>query len=269
MAETDIKFSLNAQITENTVTNENKNDKIFTLVQAGVADRTRIISEIMALNPGLEREVVEAIFILGHRVIKKLLLNGYRVNTGLYSAVAKFTGTVEGTAFDPAHNSVYVSFTQGKYLRESIESTTVNVIGQKRASMYFATAGAATRVPGDSSSNTAIAGRNFIITGARIMISGDDPLVGITLTDKEGQTTRIADDMIAVNQPSKLVFLIPDGLADGEYTLTVTTQYSGNRTRFLRTPRSVVQTIYIGLQPDDGDEPDGDDDGDDNEHPLG
>lgn len=262
MSTTDIKYTLNAQLADNTVTTDNKEDKILSLVSAGTADKQRLISEIMEINPGLERETVEAVINLEQRVLKKLLLTGYRVNTGLFSAVAQFTGTVESNVFNPERNSIYISLTQGKELREAIQATTVNIIGEKGSSMYVAGGtDTATRTPGF----TATPGRNYTLTGQRIKLAGDDPAVGITLTDAEGKVTRITDDMVALNQPSKLIFLIPTGLADGAYTLTVTTQYSSGQ--LLKMPRSITQTIYIGEAPA-GSEGTGGEGGGQDESPL-
>ena len=64
MATNDIKYRLNAQLADNTVTTENTEDKILSLVSAGSADRQRIVSEIMEINPGLERETVAAVLDL-------------------------------------------------------------------------------------------------------------------------------------------------------------------------------------------------------------
>ena len=75
MATTDIKYTLNAQLADNTLTVDDKDDKILTLVSAGTADKQRLISEIMEINPGLERETVEAVINLEQRVLKKLLLS--------------------------------------------------------------------------------------------------------------------------------------------------------------------------------------------------
>lgn len=47
MATNDIKYSLNVQLADNTVTVDNKDDKIAVLVPAGTADFQRIVSEIM------------------------------------------------------------------------------------------------------------------------------------------------------------------------------------------------------------------------------
>lgn len=262
MATNDIKYRLNAQLADNTVTTDNTEDKILTLVSAGTADRQRIVSEIMEINPGLERETVAAVLDLEKRVVQKLLLTGYRVNNGLYNAVAQFKGTVLNNAFDPARNTVYVSFTQGKDLREAIEATTVEIVGEKGSSMYVAGGeDTATRAPGF----TATAGRNYTLTGQRIKVAGTDPSVGITLTSADDEVTRITDDMIAVNDPSRLIFLIPAGLADGEYTLTVTTQWNNSQS-LLKTPRSVTQKLYIGVPPEQPGDGSGDgEDEDDNQ----
>ena len=111
MATNDIKYVLNVQLADNTVTVENKDDKIAVLVSAGVADFQRVVSEIMEVNPGLERETVEAVLNLEKRVVKKLLLTGFRVNTGMYNAVAQPTGIVENKTWDKEKNSLYVAFT--------------------------------------------------------------------------------------------------------------------------------------------------------------
>ena len=96
-------------------------------------------------------------------------------------------------------------------------------------------------------------------------MAGTDPSVGITLTSADDEVTRITDDMIAVNDPSRLIFLIPAGLADGEYTLTVTTQWNNSQS-LLKTPRSVTQKLYIGVTPEQPGDGSGDgEDEDDNQ----
>ena len=74
---------------------------------------------------------------------------------------------------------------------------------------------------------------------------GDDPSVGITLTDGEGTETRIKAGAIGLNQPSKLIFLVPASLAAGDYTLTITTQFGGNSNSLLKTPRALTQTVHV------------------------
>lgn len=250
MVTKNIKYTLNVQLADNTVTVDDKNDKIAVLVSSGTADFQRVVSEIMDVNPGLERETIEAVLNLENRVVKKLLLTGFRVNTGLYSAVAQPSGVVLGNKWDPAKNSLYVAFTQGNDLRAAISDTSVNIIGEKGSAMYISGGqDSATRAMGF----TATSGRNFTLTGAKLKVVGSDPSVGIMLTSVDTATeTKITEDMIAVNEPSKLIFLMPAGLPDGEYTLSITTQFNGGSSTLLKTPRSVEQTIYIGKAPSAG-----------------
>lgn len=240
----DIKYTLNGQLADNTVTKDDKNDKILVLVSAGSADQDRVISEIMEMNPGLERETVAAVIGFEHRAVKKLVLTGHRVNMGLYQAVAQFTGNIENKAWNPEKNTVYVSFTQGASIRQDINKTGINIIGEKGNAMYVAgTQDVATR----ATDATATAGRNFTLTGAMLKVVGTDASVGVTLTSTATKTvTKITEDMFAVNDPSKLTFIIPADLADGEYTLRVTTQYGGGGKVLLKTPRTVEHTITLG-----------------------
>ena len=74
---------------------------------------------------------------LYNRVLTDLILNGYSVNTGLFRAVAQLTGVIEGGVWNKEKNSIYVSFTQDKALREAIAQTAVEILGEKSNIMYI------------------------------------------------------------------------------------------------------------------------------------
>lgn len=252
------KNILKAWLVDNTVTADDKTDKIFQLESTRTADLAYIIDRMVAKNPGVLRTTMEMIVKLHNEVVAEEVLNGVSVNTGLFRAVAQFRGTAVNDAWDPKKDSVYVSFTQGKTLRESIQDTTVEVLGDRPTKFYI---GSTNDVATKATDNSATAGRNLTLYGKNILPAGDDPSVGVTLTNTETQAvTRLTEDMIAVAEPSRLVILIPSDLDDGEYTLTVTTQYSGGA-RPLVNPRSTSQTIYIGGAPQTPDSGDGDDSG--------
>ena len=247
----DIKYTLNVQSVDNPLTKE-EGDKRFVLVPNGTADFDRVISEMMAVNPGLERETVEAVVKLEHRTIQRLTLNGMRVSNGLFSAVASPKGRA-GASWDPKVNQLNITIAQGADWREAIRNTTVNVLGDKSEVMYVSgITDAATR----ATNRTATPGYPFTVEGNYLKLAGEDPSVGIYLVDEDGTETRIDPAMVAVNEPKKLVFVIPATMEAGTYTLRVVTQYvsSGN---LLKTPRTLESTVYIGVTPttpgDDGD----------------
>ena len=247
---TDIKYTLNAQLADNTVTKDNPDDKILEVIYAGTADKERILAEMMAVNPGLEQETLRHVLDLENRVIQKLLLTGYRVNNGLFVAEARCRGTVANRAWDDERNSIYVNLTQGN--------------GQKDAVMYIA---GGQNVATKGEGFTATAGRAFTLTGAKLKVVGDDPAVGIKLTDADGTDTQVTEDLWVVNQPSRVTFIIPAGLEDGVYTLTLTTQFNGSG--LLKEPRSISQTLTIGEAPAGGGGQGGGDGEDDGDHQLG
>ena len=132
--------------------------------------------------------------------------------------------------------------------------------------MYVSgTTDAATR----ATDRTATPGYPFTVEGNYLKLAGDDPSVGITLVGEDSTETRIDPAMVAVNEPKKLVFIIPAGLAEGTYTLRITTQYGSNG-NLVKTPRTVESALYIGVTPTTPDD-DGTDSGeeDDGDHQLG
>lgn len=257
------KNLLKAWLADNTVTTENKTDKILLLESTRSVDQEFILDRMAALNPGVHRQTMSLSVKLFQEVLADLVLNGYSANTDIMRLVPQFRGVVKNNAWDPAVNSIYISFTQGKKLREAIKDTTVQILGEKPGNFYIAgTRNVATR----ATDLSATAGRNFSLYGKELTVVGPDASVGISIKSvADGTVTKLTADMIVVNKPSELNILIPAGLEDGEYELTVTTQYA-NAGKLLKTPRSTAQTIYIGAAPSGG----GDGgDGDENENPLG
>lgn len=240
------KNVLKAWLVDNSVTTDDKTDRIFQLEATRSIDTEVILDRMVAKNPGVRREIMSLSISLMDEVVSEALMNGESVNTGLFRGVAQFRGVSKHGAWDAASNSIYVSFTQGKALREAIKDTRVEVLGERPVKFYIGSGlDAATRATDFS----ATAGRNYTFYGKNIALAGDDPSVGITLTSAGGAVTKIEGDMIVLNEPSRIIILLPSGLSDGEYTLTLTTQYKGSSTELLKTPRSTSQTLYIGEAP--------------------
>ena len=243
----EIRYQINGQLADNTVTVDNKEDMILVPVSNGSADEERIIAEMKAEDSGLREETIRHVFDLEKRVTKRLLMSGVSVNTGLYYASVSFHGVIESSAWNPAKNSIVVNFNVGADLREAIKNTVVNIIGAKGSAMYIAGVQDISTRALDSS---ATAGRAFTLKGAMLKVTGTDDSVGITLTDSKSKITKITEDLWVLNEPSRLSFIIPAGLAKGTYELKVTTQYTRNT--LLKVPRSVIKTIYIGTAPTGG-----------------
>lgn len=241
-----MKKTLKGWIADNSVTAD-KTDKILLLESAGKVDINDIIDGMLKEDTGLRPETLRHAVTLYNRIVADFILNGYQVNTGLFYAVAKLTGLLEGGVWDKSRNAIYISFSQGKELREAIAETTVNILGEKADVMYILeTEDVKTKLKDGS----ATAGRNIFVRGASLKVVGADPAVGVKLTNADGEDTVLEADMIVKNMPSELTLLLPAELTAGEYSLTVTTQYSHGSQQFLKMPRSVTVQIWIGGKPD-------------------
>ena len=258
------KNLLKAWKVDNTITTDDKTDKIFQLETARSTDLQLILDRMVAKNPGVLRGTMQLSVELYNEVVAEAVMHGESGNTGLFRAVAQLKG-LAGQAWNPKVNSIYVSLTQGKTLREAIQNTNVEVLGDRPVKFYIGSSSdAATRATDFS----ATAGEAFTVYGKNILPAGSDPSVGVTLTNLSTNTvTKLEDKKIVLAEPSRLILNLPAGLADGEYILTITTQYKGSSTEFLKEPRSTSQSIYIGSAPSGGGESGGD--GGLDENPLG
>lgn len=265
----EIKYTLNVQSISNPLT-QDPGDTLFELVSNGTADFDRVISEMMSVNPGLERETVEAVVKLEHRTIQRLTLSGMRVSNGLFSAVASPKGR-GGNTWDPAVNTLNITIAQGAEWREAIRQTTVRVLGPKADVMYISgTVDAMTRGDVDAPAYaTATPGRPLTVNGNYLKVVGDDPAVGIYLVDEDGTETRVAPEYWSVNEPKTLSFVVPAGLEDGVYTLRVVSQFNRGSNQLRKTPRTAEYTVYIGTAPEGEEGGGGSQGGGSGETPLG
>lgn len=241
---------LKGWLADNTVTTDNLEDKILILESAGSATLSDIFREMKAEDTGLREETIEHVVSLHNRVVARLLLNGYSVNTELFYAVAQFTGVVEGGVWNPKKNSVYINFTQGKGVRQESAQTSVKILGNKAEPAYILGSEDTTTRATDG---TATAGRAYRLIGRQIKVWGTHPTVGIALTDSQGVETKIASDCLIVNNPSEVIILLPNDLADGVYELSLTTQFSGKTGgKGLKEPRVLNRPLTVGTD-DSGD----------------
>jgi hypothetical protein len=220
------------------ITTDGQAGKVLSLDVNRHVNEDYLLDQMVKKNPGIRREAMAMSISLFQEAIAEEVCSGNSVNISLCRFVAGFRGTVRGGAWDSSRNSIYVSIHQGRGLAKEIAHTDVHILGE-REGIYIASGEDACTHATDFS---ATAGRNYILTGKNIKLAGDDPSVGLTLTDGQGHVSKLAREMVAQNTPSKLIFLLPPELEEGWYTLTLTTQYSSN---LLKVPRSVVQSLYV------------------------
>jgi hypothetical protein len=93
-------------------------------------------------------------------------------------------------------------------------------------------------VTGDAVNETLTPGGEFIISGDKIKIAGDNAGVGLYFVSAADTTQRIkVTGRMAENGPAKLIGIIP-ALTTGAWKVQVGTQYAGSGTITLKAPRT-------------------------------
>lgn len=220
-----------------------KGSKILILDGSGTKNEEDVYDEMMKEITGLKRETIVHVVTLFLRVVSRLILNGHSINVGLFRAVARFTGVIEKGVWNPAKNSVYVSFTQDKLLREEIRKTKIDISSEKPDASYILEI--EDRVLGITSGQIT-PGNNIFVRGSRLKIAGSNAANGINFTHSDGTTIKLESDNITINNPSELTLLLPSDMKNGDYEMTITTQFSGNSNVFLKEPRVLSANVTIG-----------------------
>lgn len=76
--------TLKGWLADNTVTTQDKTDRILVLESTGKVDINKVYDDMQAEDTGLRRETIVHAVTLYNRICARLLMNGYQLNTGLF-----------------------------------------------------------------------------------------------------------------------------------------------------------------------------------------
>jgi hypothetical protein len=154
------------------------------------------------------------------------LLDGYAVSMEYFSLHPNVGGVFNNDkeAYDPAKHPITFRFRTLRKLRKLAENIDVEIEGIADTQGYIMEV---TDVNTGAVNESLTAGGQYIITGYKIKIAGDD--AGVYLQTTDGVKTLISEHL-AENTPSKLIGIIPADLPGGTYKVIIQTKYasSGN-----------------------------------------
>lgn len=145
---------------------------------------------------------------------------------------------------------VSVNLTQGEGAKKAVLGAVVHAYEQAGAT------GPVIQSITDPTENKAdhlSAGCMVLIQGMRLSLKGENATVGIRF-NKESEPTGagifIAAAKVSPNTPTKLQFVLPAGVTDGKWLVTVTTQASSNSGVLMKEPRSYqyAKVITVGIE---------------------
>lgn len=188
--------------------------------------------------------------------------SGFCISTPLFTLRPMASGVLmEEELSQPVDRekiSVYGSFAQGTQLKEAFAKAKLKLFLQPAVTGPYI-AGMVSAAPVNTVTQTRApmkAGKMVVLNVKNGKIVGDDPSVGITLTSVANPQTSffIGPEDISPNTPTRLQFILPADVADGEWMVKITTQYtSGNK--LTKEPRTFVlpRPVSIGaVTPGDG-----------------
>jgi len=236
-----MKKNLKAWLKRNLLTSD-PNDYSAVVESNGSINSEGIIDGIMNDGSEISRETIVSIVNRYNNKATDLVLSGYNVNTGLVYMRPVIKGVFYNKTWDPEVNSVYVSITQGADLRAAIAETTVEILGEQPIPIEIL---ALTDLSTGKTDGSLTKGRNAEIKGSYLKIEGEDEACGISFTNTSTkEITKLETADLALNEPSRLLILVPATLEAGEYELSVTTQYSGGG-KLLKQSRSITFEIPV------------------------
>lgn len=231
-----MKKTLKAWIRKNQLTDD-PNDYMASVAVSGSIGVNAIVDELQKEGMEMKRETVIDIISRFNRKAADLVLSGYNVNTGLVYMRPVVKGVFYDKTWNPETNPVYIAINQGLDLRNAVAETVVEILGEQADPLEILNITDNTTGKTDG---TLTPGRNAELKGSYMRIAGDNPDCGISFKNTSTQiVTKLAASDIVLNEPSRLLILVPATLNKGEYELILTTQFtSGNIT--LKSPRTVT-----------------------------
>lgn len=189
------------------------------------------------------------------------LSSGYIVATPTALMQPCASGTVLKADLSKAPNrtkvKVYATLSMGPALRQSMEACQLEIFTQPAVvGPLLNGAVAATRTTADgATTRVPLPGKNITLTGRNLKLAGTDPAVGVTFTSVETPSKSVfvpAED-VTINEPKRLIFVLPATVTDGLWRVSISTQYGSGRTtvKNLRT-YELDEPIAVGTAAEEG-----------------
>jgi len=235
---------LKAWLTKNHLTPE-EHDFNAVVESFGSMNLDGVIAELAADGMELKPETVRDVITRYNHKCMDLVLRGINVSTGIVYMRPTIKGVFHDKTWNPEHNHLHVVVSAGADWRKAIAETTVEIMGEHPDPIALFSI---TDLSTGKTDGNVTAGLNAELKGTYIKVAGEDDSCGIYLYSLDtGETFKVAPQYIAVNDPSRIILILPPTLEAGHYELRIVTQFTGGN-KTLNTPRSatLAYPVIIG-----------------------
>ena len=219
---------------------ENPNDRYGRVVNLASINEDILIARAIANGFNGNAASMKAVCEALKQEAVKAVVRGEIVHYGLGHVVLDVEGSFIGDEpqWNPEKHKLVAAITTTKDLRETLKKTPVNIRGMASNHAAILTV---TDVATGKVNEVLTPGGMANIMGSRIKIDGDKPEVGLFLDNQNTQgRIQVPATAIGLNDPSKVMFVVPTDLAAGDYLMVIVTQFGGTSTRLLNEPRTIT-----------------------------
>jgi hypothetical protein len=235
---------LKAWLKKNLLT-PNENDYTIVIESFGSVNIHDVIEALRADGMEVKPETALDIITRYNRKCIDLALSGYNVNTGLVHMKAAVRGVAYDKTWDPKRNRLHIAISQGLELQKAVAETTVEIMGihPDPIALYSITDMSTGKTDG-----SVTPGLNAELKGTYIRITGKDESCGMYLYNVDTtEDIKLEPQYIAVNDPSRILFIVPATLSAGTYELRIRTQFTGGGST-LKHPREVTLGYHVTVE---------------------
>ena len=242
---TNEKNSVIVELYDLTLT-ERKDDRFGRVVTTRSLTEDDLIAIAVSRRTDLNPTTLKASMDILKGIATEQIANGASVSFGLGYFNLGVNGVFIGddARWDSTIHSLSVRTTPNAILRNAVNSSSVDVRGMASSGLFI---NSVTDVTSGEVSSRLTPGGGVNLTGSKIKIDGDNPALGIYLVNQStSDSIVVPKTSLLVNDPSKITFIVPATLVNGDYKLSIVTQYSNSGT-LLKEPRSYTFDYILNV----------------------
>ena len=100
-------------------------------------------------------------------------------------------------------------------------------------------------VEAEASNTVFVPGDQFVITGHKIKVAGDDPAGGVYLVPVDPPNAGIKVKRLAENTSTKIIGIVPESTGCIFNRVEIRTQFAGSANTFLKAPRIITSSFIL------------------------
>lgn len=180
-----------------------------------------VVTEMLKRGTSMTPTDVNAVLNLFHQVIGDLITDGYAINLPLCNGQVSISGVFTGPddSFDSNRHVLKYNLNPGLLIRDAAKKIKTEKTDPADKLPYIEQyLDVLSQTTDDVLTSKGIGE----IQGSRVGFDAADPEQGIWFVATDGTETKVAT--MAMNKPSKLIFMVPE-LAAGEYELLLKVRY--------------------------------------------